>query len=308
MILCSLEPGLLSLRGLEPHDTTTAFAVINSLIVHREMLRKNQARVPVTDQFISAILEGLNEVPIHNPPIQRALREFIIEALSRQVKPSLIPTGIEDTEIEPNVVSPWISADIRKMWIDCIAAAIADLPTINSSTSDDTILTLATWLYNNWPLDVELTSESLRTVLEKENNCWTIPLLISEHDWQIALAKTGLWGENLEVLIEEHARRFLGIPLENITERRQFQIEASCYHAICKESDPALRANIIEVMACRAYDRLLPHHNNETIKGQKGMWRVYVKKTAPPVRLHYYLKDGAVFYTLYSNNDHDKGL
>src|SRR5689334_15792691 len=123
MIYCSLEPGLLSLRGLEPHDTSTAFAVIKSLFVHREMLRKSQARVPVTDQFISTILDGLNYVPIQNPPIQRDLRAFITEALSRQIKPSLKPTGLEDIEINPNIASPWISDELRRMWIDCIVAA-----------------------------------------------------------------------------------------------------------------------------------------------------------------------------------------
>jgi hypothetical protein len=308
MIYCSLEPGLLSLKGLEPHDTATAFAVINALFLHRDMLRKSKALVPVTDEFIKVILDGLNNVPIQNPPIQRTLKEFIIEALSRRVKPSLIPTGVEDVAIEPDIVSAWISSDLRKMWVDCIVAAIAEYPTINNATSDDAILTLATWLCNKWPLDIELTSENLCTVLDRESTCWTIPLLIGEHDWKIALAKTSSWIENLEILVEEHARRYLGIPLANISERRAFQIEQPCYHDICKESDPNLRASIIEVMACRAYDHLLPHHHNETIKGQKGMWRVYVKKMAPSVRLHYYLEDSTIFYTLYSNNEHDKGL
>lgn len=305
MILCNLEPGLLVLDGLMPYQTAEAFAILKALIVHKNATQALGAKIPVTPGYVQHVTAQLDRIPFSNPPIRKPLKEYILDMLARQVNPALAPAGVDDVVLHPDIVSPWISADIRELWLDCFAAAI-----YHSNVEDlDARVITATWDRSDLPLDVELRSDQLGEYSGLASNRWLSPLVVHDCDWRAVVFDGKDWPNGLEkALVEAYGRRCLRIEPAELDRHRAVLFEPACLHDIAKEADSTLRQAVVEVIACRAYNRLRPDQNDETIRGQEGIRRVYVKKMEPVVRLHYYLTKDSVVFTLYSNGDHDRGL
>ena len=155
---------------------------------------------------------------------------------------------------------------------------------------------------------IDFKSDKLGTLLDCQNH-WVLPFLTTKADWDGFLCELDGWPSGLDShLLERFAYHELGIGVDDLFKRRKIRFNSSCHRDISKEDDPVIRKAIIEIICCRAYDRVRPEHGDHEVIGKPGIQRVYVKQMTPPVRLHYYFEDEEVVYSLYSNNDHRRGL
>ena len=205
MIYCSLEPGLVDLAELQPHDTDIAFSVVNSLLLHRKMILRFGAKIPVTDEFIALVISDLEQNPHKKSSSARNLRELILEILARQVKPSLVPAGLDNTRLSPSIVSPWISDNLREIWLDTLVAAVTDL----LQSSKEHQLTIATWYRIELPNEAILSNQALIDFSADRKTDWGIRVLSMGHDWQVVHAIASEWPQGIEVLVENYAGRVL---------------------------------------------------------------------------------------------------
>lgn len=304
MLYCSFEPGLFILQGLAPHETSKAFAVVKSLMVHRKMMDQVRVQIPMTKGYVERIYVALNNIPIKTPPLESELRQYIIAALAKMSSPPLPPAGIDGTTLQPDFTSEWIDEETKRIWLDSLTAAMFD-----EYTDDEIKLSAATWFRQNIPTATLVSNPGLCEQLGVSDHDWDIPVLAEELDWNELFCIFRGWPVGLDsTLIDSYAKKHLGKSSEQLGRRRQIQFNPSCHRDILRENDIDIRMAIIEVISCRAFNCVKPEHNDETIVGQPRVRRVYVKKMAPPVRLHYVMDDETIRYTLYSNADHDRGL
>jgi hypothetical protein len=304
MIYCSLEPGLLILEGLAPHDTSKAFSVVRSLILHKKMMDQTQVQIPMTKGYVERIYSALENIPIKNPPLASELRQYIVAVLAKMSSPPLPPAEFDGTCLEPDFTSEWIDEETKRIWLDCLTAAMFD-----DFTNDEIVLSSATWFRNNVPDAVRASNSRLCEHLEAEEHYWDMPVLTTELAWNALFSLLNGWPTGLDTcLIDSYAVQHLGITPDQIAERRKIRFSAPCYRDISRENDTDVRASVVDVIARRAFNCLMPENNDETITGQPGVRRVYVKKMAPPIRLHYTMSDESITFILYSNNDHHRGL
>ncbi len=308
MIYCSLEPGLLIFEGLRSHEIDKAFSVLDALIVHRTYIVKWQARIPVTSDFIALVIASLSRIQIRNPPLENDLRRYILEILTRHTSPALLRTGVADINITPDIVSWWINDGVRKEWLDCVSATLLEILSIGEEPTQNAELFFATWKRDDLQTEVAISSREIQSFLNLDTNAWNFPLMVYQRDWDAIFASTLEWPLGLDKMVESYARKNLSISEENISKRREIRFDKECLESIASEGNPEIRRLLIEVIACRAYDRPRSNHHDETIKTQLGTRRVSVRKMNPPIRLHYHLDEGRVVYELYSVGEHDKGL
>ncbi len=304
MLYCSFEPGLFILQGLHPHETNKAFAVLRSLITHKNMMDQARAVIPMTRRYIDRIYNALQSFPISNPPLEKDLRMYIIAALAKMSTPPLVEIGIDGTILNPEITSDWIDDETRRIWLDSLCSAIFDLSTDGSNK-----LSTATWYRQDIPSNIIVSNPILDELSGTKNQYWEIPVLTDKLDWEVLLCIFRGWPIGIDsTLIDSYAKKNLGIPLNQLVNRKSILFEPACYREIVREADPNLRNSIIEVIACRAYNRVKPEHHDETHKTQRGVRRVYVRKMSPAVRLHYTINDESITYILYSSGEHDRGL
>ncbi len=312
MIYCSLEPGLLNLRGLQSERTTDALRVLSALVTHKAFFERGLAnsdrpKMPATGEYINAILNDLDAISISSPPIQRPIRELIVDFLGRAVRPLFIPTGLNDVALDREICSDWVHEDIRKQWIDCLAAGLVDQITSGNPSAEQTVM-IAVSSVSDLSFEVAVTSNSIGECLGISTSSWLLPLVADELSWKAMLARSGDWTEHISVLVEQCARCSLGIEVNRISQHPNIYVEEPCRRALRRENNSQTRSQVVEVIPRRAFNRLRPQDGDETIKSQSGMRRLYVKKMNPPVRLHYHLKDNDLTFVMYSNGDHDQGL
>lgn len=308
MIYCSLEPGLLIFEGLRSHEIGIAFSVLDALIVHRTYIVKSQARIPVTSDFIALVIASLSRIHISNPPLENDLRRYILEILTRQASPALLRTGVADINITPDIVSGWIDDGVRKEWLDCVSATLLEILSIGEEPTQKAELFFAAWKRDNLQTEVVVSSGEIQGFLNLDTDAWHFPLLAYQHDWDAIFASSLEWPQGLDKMVESYARRYFNISEEDISKRREVRFDKGCLESIANERNPKIRGLLIEVIACRAYDRPRSNHHDEAIKTQPGTRRVYIRKMNPPIRLHYHLDKGRVVYVLYSAGEHEKGL
>lgn len=302
MIYCSLDPGLLILEGLSPHEVDKAKSVINSLILHNRKMEQCGALIPMTNQMIQRVYKSLDKIQITNPPILSPLRGQIISMLNRMAQPPLGPANLPGMIVIPDITSSWISQDIKDLWFDCLTSSLFE-----KQTKEEIELAISTWQRENVPFFVVISNPNLDDLLSIDNGSMQIPVMVNEKDWDEFICALRGWPIGLDsVLIESYGRRSLGIPIDALSLRRGVEFEAPCYRDICHEQDTQIQCSIIEVVACRVYNRLRPDHHDEIL--ESGEHRIYVRKMAPPVRLHYILRENSIVFTLYSNGEHDRGL
>lgn len=303
MLYCSFEPGLFILQGLAPHETNKAFAVVKSLISHKKMMDQMHVQIPMTRRYVDRIYDALNTIPIKNPPLESDLRQYILAALAKMSSPPLPPAELDGTTLQPDFTSEWIDKETKCIWLDSLTAAMFE-----EYTDDKITLSAATWFRQNIPTVTQVLNPDLCEQLGVRNRCWDIPVLTDELDWNELFYILQGWPAGLDsTLVDIYAKKHLGISSEQLGQRRKIIFSRSCYRNILRENDVNIKKSIIEVISCRAFNCIKPKHNDETITGQPGVRRVYVRKMAPPVRLHYVMDDETITYTLYSN-DHDRGL
>lgn len=304
MLLCSFDPGLLILKGLEPHENSKSNAVLRSLIVHKRMMDQAQVEIPMTKKYIEHIYANLENIPISPLFLQSQLRDKIIAVLTKMSSPLLPPAELADTTLEPGFTSEWIDEETRNIWLDSLTVAMFE-----EYTNNNVVISSATWSRENNPHLIRATNPKLCEQLEVEEYLWNIPVLVDELDWNEIFCSQEGWPAGLETtLIDNHAKKHLGISLEDLSKRRSIEFKPSCYKDICREEDPNIRSLIIEVMACRAFNCLRSDHHDETVKNKPGVRRVYVKKMEPDVRLHYVMDDETLTFIQYANRDHNRGL
>lgn len=309
LVHAHIDPGLLIYDGLESHQLSIAFRLLRSLMLHKKMIDESGAQIPVTYDYLMRVYTGLGQIKIKNPPLEKELRSYIVELLGhRATKPALSATKVKRLSLVPDVSNDWIDEETKELWQDCVASSTYEMLTSQYDDKGGIHPTLATWPRENFALEVICTCPELCQCLDMDMETkWIFPVLSSQQDWDEFQTEFLPWPEGLSTgRIEKYARKNLGIPIDHLSRRLEIEFTASCYRDISRESDPEIRNAIIEVIACRAYNRLRPDHGDETISG--GRRRVYVKKMAPPVRLHYSLEDNKAIFEMYSIRDHDKGL
>ena len=306
-----IDPGLLIYDGLESHQITIAIRSFNSLSLHKKKIDETGALIPVTLDYISRVYAGLDHIKIKNPPLERNLRAFIVELLGkRAIKPPLAPAKVEHLSLVPDLGSDWIDENTKELWKDCIASSTFERLAVPEENKKDIQPTMATWLRANLPVEVICSCPEVCQSLEMDPETeWSIPVLATQQDWDEFQVESLPWPAGLDnIRIEKYARKSLGIPNDQLPKRLEVEFTNPCYRDISREDDPEIMKAIIESIACKTYNCLRPDQVDETIKGQPDMRRLYIKKMAPVVRLHYYLEGNKVVFTMYSNGMHNKGL
>jgi len=298
------------LDGLTQHDADTALRVVSSLIRHSESIKsvmdKVTVKIPLTQELHETVMYSLSRIQIKNPPIKRDLQQYILKILSQHAKPYFRPLGIGDGRCEPNIISAWVCGEVKAKWFDCIFSVISEKRIENGSSND--LIGVATWRKDDGCRDVKFSSEEFKEFFEIQDESWDFPILLDRYDWNELFSVFLEWPANLEYLVENYARKELGIPDEHLSAKRHFSFDKPCLRNIASESEAKWRQGIVEVIACRAFDCLLPRHHDEKIVHKPGIRRLYVRKMNPVIRLHYRFDGQGVVYCLYSNGDHDLGL
>ena len=308
MILCSLEPGLLSLSGLSSGDLYVAQQVVLALISHRGGVRLTNAKIPLTDTLLERIVQDLHQEEPAVPPLHRPFRELVLELLSRHVVPSPVPTGLGGTTVTPTISSPWTDPGLLDLWMDSLIASIFDL--LAPSDTDDTQPTfcVATWNRDGLPKIMTVTNETLAEIADGLATSWQFPVLGTSDDWIPLQAKEVQWPDNIHLLVRAYVLQAAELSSKVNKPLRRYGFTPACLAQIASEADPAVRDLVVETLACLALDHRTPKHENEKVRSQHGLRRVHVKKTKPPIRLHYRVIEGELQYVMYSNSDHDAGL
>jgi hypothetical protein len=268
------------------------------------MMDQFLVQIPMTKKYLDRIYSALYKIPIKNPPIESDLRQYIIAALAKMSLPILIPAGLDVTTLQPDFTSDWIDEETKHIWLDSLAAAMFE-----EYTDDEIKLSAATWFRQNVPAHALVSNPDLCEQLGVNDYKWCIPILADDLDWQELFCIFRGWPIGLDsTLIDNYAKRHLGLSPDQLKQRRKIQFDPSCHRDILRETDTQIRESIIEIIACRAFNCVRPEHQDETIESQPGVRRVYVKKMAPSVRLHYIMDNNYITYIVYSSGDHDKGL
>lgn len=306
-----IDPGLLIYDSLESHQIEIAFRSFNSLSLHKKKIDETGALIPVTFDYYARIFAGLNNIKIKNPPLERNLRAFIVELLGKRATDTqLLSAKVTCLSLVPDLGSDWIDENARELWKDCIASSTYERLAGKEENTKDIKPTMATWSRADLPFEVICSCPEVCQSLEIDPKTeWAIPVLATQQDWDEFQVESLPWPAGLNnIRIEKYARKSLGIPNDQLPNRLEVEFTKPSYHDICKEDNPEIMKAIIESIACKAYNCLRPDQVDETIKDQPNMRRLYVKKMAPVVRLHYYLKDKKLIITMYSNGKHNKGL
>ena len=305
---CLIEPGLLSLNGLTANDAPIVRTVMQSLSEHVRMIKTVGAKFPATGEFIEKINYDLQECPINTPPIKKEFGRYVREILARTSQPSLKPTGVEGTEIAPEIVSAWVSSELKQLWVDTINSAIAEFLVSNNDTTEPTGLFVAIRAWAATPNTIHVANSKLGDLLEHATGKWTLKVLTNELDYrqEIARDSSDLWTKHLIVLVEGYANKN-SYNQKGRSTMREFKFENPARREIDKEDNLLTRTNLVGVLARRAYDCLEIKDNDEKILVNPRERRMYVRKMNPPIRLHYYFDGDVVVYTSYSY-EHDKGL
>lgn len=308
MIFCNLDPSLLIFNELGPDDLVEAKRILDILTLHQRQIIRSRAEIPITSEYMIHILDSLNSIPIKNPPIQQPLKILITNLLGRTVSPPLPPTKITDTIISPEITKEWVNDDTKLLWLDCLLSALYDKISNIGVVQGQKENIVATY---GLPVHVEnlkLTSQDLGKILESVPE-WQLPLVTTDAEWIGLLAEFREWPHGLEsALIELYAYRNLGVYVENIPSRHPIDFEAPCLRDISNETNTLFRNKLIEIIACRAYDKVKPQHFDHKHDTKPGIRRVWVRKMKPSVRLHYYIDGEKIIYCMYENQDHDRGL
>lgn len=307
MIYCNIDPGLLTLEGLQPYQINEARSIVNALAVHCQFINSCNAQIPVTPEYIQRILESITCVPIKTPPIEQPFKALIYDLLSHVITPPLV-SGFSDGVIIPDVVSPHVDDQTRDLWVNCITAALFQKTAEVGFEQAQIETVIAGQPQFDTFTQIKVTSNELGKLLGN-NSEWILPLLSTAIDWSGFLSSLSGWPLGIDNnLLELFARHELGIEIDNIHNHRQIRFESGCFRDISREENPEYRKLIIEVIACRAYNLLRPEHGDHYNEKYPGTRRVHVKKMTPPIRFHYYYDAEDVVYCLYSNNNHKRGL
>lgn len=258
----------------------------------------------MTSQLLERIYIALERVPIVSPPIQPEFKKYVIRFLGRVPSPLYSKTGVDVQGITPDIVSPWINEEVRLLWLDCLAAAIFE-----TSGAQNGSLAIATWPRQGIPESVEFRNSQLSQYLDSTQEIWNMQVLTDSIDWQHLECQIAGWPIGLDsTIIDNYARKQLNVGEIGPPHRKKITFDRSCWRDIKDEQDDGLKTSIIDAISAKAYNLLLPRHNDETIKSRRGHRRIYVKKTSPAARLHYMESDEEVRYLMYSVGNHDKGL
>ena len=306
MIYCHIEPGLLMVNVIPSGNVKQLRILVDSLSLHGRMMSSANTQLPVTVPYISRVMDALNRSSSSTEEsyVLGMMRKQVLAILGRSIKPAWPPAGIHDIRAEPVVISSWIAEDVQQMWLDCLVAALYEKETTNGVE-----LACATWKRDGLPSSIKVICPEIGTYGGKASGELITPLLASDLDWKAFLALVRGWPNGLSTdLIDHYAACYHLVPDNKIGQRHSVIFEHACLRDISNETDDTTRSRIIDVIARLTYNCLLPENGDETIKSQRGMRRVYVKKMAPVIRLHYHLDDNTVTFTMYSNGDHDKGL
>jgi len=308
MMNCLIEPGLLSLNGLTANDAPIVRTIMQSLSQHVRMMKTVSAKFPATGEFIEQINNDLQECAITTPPIKQEFGRYVREILARTSQPSLKPTGVDGTKIAPEIVSAWVSGELKQLWIDTINSAIAEFLTPNNDIKTPTSLFVAIRAWAATPNTIDVANSKLGDLLEHATGKWTLKVLTDELDYrkEIARESSDLWTKQLFLLVEGHAKA------ESYNQRgratmREFRFEKTAQREIDGEANRATQNHLVGLLARRAHDCLEIRDNDEKILVNPRERRMYVNKMNPPIRLHYYFDGDVVVYTSYSYK-HDKGL
>ncbi len=305
---CLIEPGLLSLNGLKASDALIAHAVMQSLSKHVREMRTAVAKFPATGAFIEKINKDLSVCPINTPPIKQEFGRYVREILARTSQPSLSPTGVEGTEIAPEIISAWVSDELKHLWVDTINSAISEFLASNNDTATSNKLFVAIRELAATPKTVRVANSKLGDLLEHATGEWTLQVLSGELDYRLEneIDKPGIWTKDMDLLVKAYAKQ-KSYKLRSGTTMRQFRFESSAQRAIEREDNDGYRDDLVGVLTRMVYNCLEPRDNDEKIQVNPRERRLYVRKMKPPIRLHYYFDGDVVVYTSYSY-DHDKGL
>jgi hypothetical protein len=262
-----------------------------------------QASIPITGELLQKIYDLIDDIHIADVASISLIKELIVSSLTRLSQPILVPINVSDSIIDPEIVSDWVDNDTKSLWHDCLGSIIFD-----KLSEPDTKLLIATWSRDGLPEHLSFSSQEICGALSVENRNWLMPIVAEGSDWDEYCINPDEWPTNLIVYIEKYGRRVLKIGADQLVNHKGVKFVPSCLHDLSKEGSSAIRNQVVEIIACKAYNMVKPEHNDETIEGQPGIRRVSVNKMNPAVRLHYYQEHDELIYTIYSNGEHDKGL
>ncbi len=308
MILCSVEPGLLALEGLANEQAETASAVLDALHCHRTHMALTGARIPMTGPLVERIVLGLQANEVGLERFRRGFREVVLEFLARCAQPHPIPANTPGTQVIPDISSPWTAPELRDMWADSLVATMADMVIPLGIRQDRPYFGIATWRQPAVPQEVQLLNAIAAEALGCANAVWRLPVLAGPMDWCLVRVFQLNWPDNIPDLVKAYAYRDMALSQEEAASPRPFCFTKDCQSAIAAEADESARALIISALAARAYDRPTPRHRVERLRRQANTWRLHVKTTGPPIRIHFEFDGASTLYTLYSNANHDMGL
>jgi hypothetical protein len=306
MTFISIEPGLLIFDSIEFSETENFVNTINSLKDHKKNLSLHSLKIFMSNSFCSKVMINLNKLQI-DENIKRELNVTIIHLLTKYVD---LKDDLEEKNylyiLEPNIISPWVDIEYLNHWFTFLAHYSEINAKIDEINKGSCII--LTWKQPNIPRDVVLLQKRLKkgNIREKQHQ---FKVFVDDWDWKEWDSFRRTWPEGLDSnLIEIFAHNYLDIKESELHHHKKVKFSPSCLKDISCEGEKKWQNLILEVVTRRAYDKLLPKHNDEPLKGQKGVRRITVQKSTPPIRLHYIMEKNEIEFILYSISDHDKGL
>jgi hypothetical protein len=297
-----LDPSLLVLEKLKSKQIDDLRAVFNALSIHRHNLIKYNAEISMTEQYMFHVIESLNSSNVDD----RDLINLIRELLGRTVRPQFSNANIKKAGITPDIFRSWVDNKTKDLWLDCLIASLFQKFQDGNVIKAELENFIATF---PGPTNVDhaiVINDELGELTGGKVE-WRIKLLTCDIDWAGYIASLSDWPQGLEKeLIELFAYRNFNLSTDEISRHRQVKFSRSCLREIREEADLAFRNSIVEVVSCRAYDRLSSQHRDHKINDVTR--RVDINKMNPPARLHYKLEQDLVVFTMYENREHDRGL
>ena len=220
MILhCNINPGLLVLKELQPHQLSEAQQILDSLSVHRQNIVDHSMQIPVTDTYLEHIMESLYHIKIKDPPIERPLKGLLFELLGRTVTPGLPPANITDVNTVPDIFPSWVNEETKLLWLDCLISAVFQKIS-NGGVEEAQLHNVIATLKSENKGVTKITSQEFNAILGRAQEL-SLPTVATNVEWAGYISLLEPWPSGVDCSrIELFGFHHLNVPLEVISSHR----------------------------------------------------------------------------------------
>jgi hypothetical protein len=297
MFLVNIDPGMIEIPKSTLNNGDVFRALAFSLDKLVEAVNDNKAVIVVSNDLYLEYLDAIYANPggyFEN----RTYYELFGKLLQRVEFVESVGQENNETEVDPNILSDWVSPEILAKWKKALQYSIMQ----TRETSKESPI-VSTWSREGIP--DKITVRDKTSQLSPTN----IPVASDDCQWETLLQNLNKWPNGIQSSrIDLYASCFLKLSKDELNSRKRISFTPSCLKEIASITEESIQQLVVQVISCLAFNRLPSKNKLERLRGKKGIHRLWVKKRAPDIRFHLEIAKDKFLFTNYYFQDHDKGL